>query len=323
MEGTDVDSVIGSDFHAQLRDDIELLDGASDEFDQELVSAGKLSPVFFGSALTNFGVETFLEHFLNMTTSPLPRRTTDGVIDPFRPDFSAFVFKIQANMNKAHRDRIAFMRICSGKFEAGMEVNHVQGGKKIRLTQPQQLMAESRKIIDEAYAGDIIGVFDPGIFSIGDTLCTSNEKFQFEGIPTFAPEHFARVRQIDTMKRKQFLKGVNQIAQEGAIQIFQEFNTGMEEIIVGVVGVLQFEVLTYRLKNEYNVDVRLEQLPFEYIRWVENPGEVDVAKIQGTSDMKRICDLKGNPLLLFINSWSVGMVEERNPNLKLSEFGKN
>ena len=323
VEGTDVDSVIGSDFHAQLRDDIELLDGASDEFDQELVSAGKLSPVFFGSALTNFGVETFLEHFLNMTTSPLPRRTTDGVIDPFRPDFSAFVFKIQANMNKAHRDRIAFMRICSGKFEAGMEVNHVQGGKKIRLTQPQQLMAESRKIIDEAYAGDIIGVFDPGIFSIGDTLCTSNEKFQFEGIPTFAPEHFARVRQIDTMKRKQFLKGVNQIAQEGAIQIFQEFNTGMEEIIVGVVGVLQFEVLTYRLKNEYNVDVRLEQLPFEYIRWVENPAEVDVAKIQGTSDMKRICDLKGNPLLLFINSWSVGMVEERNPNLKLSEFGKN
>ena len=323
VEGTDVDSVIGSDFHAQLRDDIELLDGASDEFDQELVSAGKLSPVFFGSALTNFGVETFLEHFLKMTYSPLPRKADIGEVDPFGEDFSAFVFKIQANMNKAHRDRIAFMRICSGKFEAGMEVNHVQGGKKIRLTQPQQLMAESRKIIEEAYAGDIIGVFDPGIFSIGDTLCTSNEKFQFEGIPTFAPEHFARVRQIDTMKRKQFLKGVNQIAQEGAIQIFQEFNTGMEEIIVGVVGVLQFEVLTYRLKNEYNVDVRLEQLPFEYIRWVENPEEVDVAKIQGTSDMKRICDLKGNPLLLFINSWSVGMVEERNPNLKLSEFGKN
>lgn len=204
-----------------------------------------------------------------------------------------------------------------------MEVNHVQGGKKIRLTQPQQLMAESRKIIEEAYAGDIIGVFDPGIFSIGDTLCSSNEKFQFEGIPTFAPEHFARVRQMDTMKRKQFIKGISQIAQEGAIQIFQEFNTGMEEIIVGVVGVLQFEVLTYRLKNEYNVEVKLEQLPFEYIRWVVNPEEVDVARIQGTSDMKRICDLKGSPLLLFINSWSVGMVEERNPKLKLSEFGRN
>ena len=323
VEGTDVDSVIGSDFHAQLRDDIELLDGASDEFDQELVSAGKLSPVFFGSALTNFGVETFLEHFLNMTTSPLPRRTTDGVIDPFRPDFSAFVFKIQANMNKAHRDRIAFMRICSGKFEAGMEVNHVQGGKKIRLSQPQQLMAQDRKIVEEAYAGDIIGVFDPGIFSIGDTLCASNTKFEFEGIPTFAPEHFARVRQVDTMKRKQFIKGVNQIAQEGAIQIFQEFNTGMEEIIVGVVGELQFEVLTYRLENEYNVEVKLEKLPYEYIRWVENKEEVDVAKIQGTSDMKRIKDLKDNPLLIFVNSWSIGMVEERNPGLKLSEFGRN
>ena len=204
-----------------------------------------------------------------------------------------------------------------------MEVNHVQGGKKIRLTQPQQLMAESRKIIEEAYAGDIIGVFDPGIFSIGDILCAPGGKFQFEGIPTFAPEHFARVRQMDTMKRKQFIKGISQIAQEGAIQIFQEFNTGMEEIIVGVVGVLQFEVLTYRLENEYNVEVKLEQLPFEYIRWVENPGEVDVARIQGTSDMKRICDLKGNPLLLFINSWSVGMVEERNPGLRLAEFGRN
>lgn len=323
VEGTDVDAVIGESFHAQLRDDIELLDGASDEFDQTLVSQGLLSPVFFGSALTNFGVETFLEHFLKMTTSPLPRKTLNGTVDPFDKNFSAFVFKIQANMNKAHRDRIAFMRICSGRIEAGMEVNHVQGGKKIRLTQPQQLMAESRKIIEEAYAGDIIGVFDPGIFSIGDTLCFSNEKFQFEGIPTFAPEHFARVRQMDTMKRKQFIKGISQIAQEGAIQIFQEFNTGMEEIIVGVVGVLQFEVLTYRLKNEYNVEVKLEQLPFEYIRWVENPEEVDVARIQGTSDMKRICDLKGNPLLLFINSWSVGMVEERNPKLKLSEFGRN
>ena len=323
VEGEDVDAVIGSDFHAQLKDDIELLDGASDPLDQELVNAGKLSPVFFGSALTNFGVETFLEHFLKMTSSPLPRRTTDGEVDPFDEKFSAFVFKIQANMNKAHRDRIAFMRICSGRFQAGMEVNHVQGGKKIRLTQPQQLMAESRKIIEEAYAGDIIGVFDPGIFSIGDTLCESNEKFRFEGIPTFAPEHFARVRQVDTMKRKQFIKGINQIAQEGAIQIFQEFNTGMEEIIVGVVGVLQLEVLIYRLKNEYNVEVKLDQLPFEYIRWIENPGEVDVAKIQGTSDMKRICDLKGNPLLLFINSWSIGMVEERNPKLKLAEFGRN
>lgn len=322
LDAPEAETTVGSDYYQQLLEEIELLDGAADEFDLDRVSRGDLSPVFFGSALTNFGVETFLEHFLKMTTSPLPRRTTTGTVDPFAEDFSAFVFKIQANMNKAHRDRIAFMRIVSGRFESGMEVNHVQGGRKLRLSQPQQMMAQDRKIVEEAYAGDIIGVFDPGIFSIGDTLCSSNEKFEFEGIPTFALEHFARVRQVDTMKRKQFLKGVTQIAQEGAIQIFQEYNTGMEEIIVGVVGELQFEVLTYRLENEYNVEVKLDKLPYEYIRWIENKSEIDVGKIQGTSDMKRIRDLKDNPLLLFVNSWSVGMVLERNPGLKLSEFGR-
>ena len=313
---------IGESFKDQLLEEIELLDGASAEFDLELVSKGELSPVFFGSALTNFGVETFLKHFLQMTSSPLPRSSDQGEIDPFREDFSAFVFKIQANMNKAHRDRIAFMRICSGRFEAGMEVTHVQGNRKMRLSQPQQMMAQERKIIEEAYAGDIIGVFDPGIFSIGDTITTAAEKFAFEGIPTFAPEHFARVRQMDTMKRKQFVKGINQIAQEGAIQIFQEHNTGMEEIIVGVVGVLQFDVLKYRLENEYNVDIRLENLPYEHIRWIENK-DIDLDKLSGTSDMKKIRDLKGNPLLLFVNSWSVGMTLERNPGLRLAEFGRN
>ena len=312
---------IGQAFFDKLNEDVELLDGASAEFDLEKVQAGDLTPVFFGSALTNFGVETFLQHFLKMTTPPLPRNSSEGIIDPVKEDFSAFV--LQANMNKAHRDRIAFMRICSGKFTAGMESFHVQGGKKIRLSQPQQMMAQERHIVEEAYAGDIIGVFDPGIFSIGDTICNSNKKFAFEGIPTFAPEHFARVRQIDTMKRKQFIKGISQIAQEGAIQIFQEFNTGMEEIIVGVVGVLQFEVLEYRLKNEYNVDIKLEPLPYEHIRWIENPEEINMSRIVGTSDMKKIKDLKDNPLLLFVNSWSVNMVLERNEGLKLSEFGKN
>ena len=313
---------IGEDYKEQLEEEIELLDGASAEFDMDLVSKGQLSPVFFGSALTNFGVETFLEHFLKMTTSPLPRTADCGPVDPMSDDFSAFVFKIQANMNKAHRDRIAFMRICSGKFDATKEVYHVQGDKKMRLLQPQQMMAESRHVVEEAYAGDIIGVFDPGIFSIGDTICAPGKKFAFEGIPTFAPEHFARVRQVDTMKRKQFVKGINQIAQEGAIQIFQEYNTGMEEIIVGVVGVLQFDVLKYRLNNEYNVEIRLENLPYEYIRWIENE-DIDLNRLVGTSDMKKIKDLKGRPLLLFINSWSVGMVLDRNEGLVLSEFGKN
>ena len=312
---------IGDAFYDKLQEDIELLDGASAEFDMDLVSKGELSPVFFGSALTNFGVETFLQHFLKMTYSPLPRKADIGEIDPFQEDFSAFVFKIQANMNKAHRDRIAFMRICSGKFEAGMEVTHVQGGnKKIKLSQPQQMMAQERHIVDEAYAGDIIGVFDPGIFSIGDTLTTA-KPFKFEGIPTFAPEHFARVRQVDTMKRKQFMKGMQQIAQEGAIQIFQEYNMGMEEVIVGVVGVLQFDVLKYRLENEYNVEIRMDNLPYEHIRWIENE-DINMDKIVGTSDMKKIQDLKGRPLLLFVNSWSVGMVLDRNEGLVLSEFGR-
>ena len=322
IDAPETEELIGADAKKILADEIELLDGASAEFDQELVDKGQLSPVFFGSALTNFGVETFLKHFLKMTTSPLPRMSDKGEIDPMEEkDFSAFVFKIQANMNKAHRDRIAFMRICSGEFEAGMNVYHVQGGKEIRLSQPQQMMASERKMITKAYGGDIIGVFDPGIFSIGDTLTTSKEKFACEGIPTFAPEHFARVRQVDTMKRKQFVKGINQIAQEGAIQIFQEYNTGMEEIIVGVVGVLQFDVLKYRLNNEYNVEIRLENLPYEYIRWIEDWENVDVARINGTSDMKKIKDLKDRPLLLFANSWSPQMVLERNPGLKLSEFG--
>ena len=198
----------------------------------------------------------------------------------------------------------------------------MQGDKKMRLLQPQQMMAESRHVVDEAYAGDIIGVFDPGIFSIGDTLTTAQDKFTYEGIPTFAPEHFARVRQVDTMKRKQFIKGINQIAQEGAIQIFQEYNTGMEEIIVGVVGVLQFDVLKYRLENEYNVEIRLENLPYEYIRWIENE-EIDLDKLTGTSDMKKVKDLKGRPLLLFVNEWSIRMTIDRNDGLKLTEFGRS
>ncbi|MEG2098127.1 MAG: peptide chain release factor 3, partial [Pseudoflavonifractor sp.] len=232
-------AVIGAVNYQNLRDDVELLDGASHDFDRTEVANGKLTPVFFGSALTNFGVELFLKNFLKMTSAPLPRIAGDDIIDPFSDVFSAFVFKIQANMNKAHRDRIAFLRICSGKFEKGMEVYHVQGDKKQKLSQPQQMMAQEREVIEEAYAGDIIGVFDPGIYSIGDTLCSPGSKFAFEGIPTFAPEHFARVRQKDTLKRKAFVKGIEQIAQEGAIQMFREPFSGMEEVIVGVVGTLQ------------------------------------------------------------------------------------
>ena len=297
------------------------MDIASTEFDMERVSKGELTPVFFGSALTNFGVQPFLEHFLEMTTEPLPRETLDGqIIDPLREEFSAFVFKIQANMNKAHRDRIAFMRISSGRFEKGMEVLHVQGNRKIKLAQPQQFMAQDREIIEEAFAGDVIGVFDPGIFSIGDTLCDPRIKIEFQKIPTFAPEHFARVTQKDTMKRKQFLKGITQIAQEGAIQVFQEINIGMEEIIVGGVGVLQFEVLEQRLKSEYNVDIKLEILPYQCVRWVLNEG-LDMNTLNLTSESKRVRDLKGRNLIIFANNWGIKWATQQNPQLQLADVG--
>ena len=321
IDDPDIESYVNSGELQTLRDEIELLDGASAEFDQEEVSRGGISPVFFGSALTNFGVETFLTHFLSMSMPPLPRLSDAGLIDPMEHGFSAFVFKIQANMNRNHRDRVAFMRIVSGHYDANMEVWHVQGKRKQRLSQPQQMMAEERHVVSEAWAGDIIGVFDPGIFSIGDTVCEPGEDFRFGGIPTFSPEHFARVRQVDTMKRKQFTKGIEEIAQEGAIQIFQELNSGMEEIIVGVVGVLQLDVLKFRLENEYKVDIRMESLPYECIRWIENPEEVDIETLDGTSDMKKVVDMKGNPLLLFVHEWSVGMTLDRNKNLKLTEFG--
>ena len=314
--------LIGEEHRQTLVDDIELLDGASYDFDMEQVQGGKLSPVFFGSALTNFGVEPFLQEFLRLTPPPLPRVSDGKLVDPVEEPFSAFVFKIQANMNKAHRDRIAFLRICSGKFERNQEVYHVQGGKKMKLLQPQQLMAQEREIVDEAYAGDIIGVFDPGIFSIGDTICTPGHLVQYEGIPTFAPEHFARIRQVDTMKRKQFVKGTTQIAQEGAIQIFQEPNKGMEEVIVGVVGVLQFEVLEYRLKNEYNVDIRREGLSYQYIRWIENKDQ-DPKKLNLTSDTKVVQDFRGNYLLLFTNEWNINWALEKNPDLRLSEINRS
>ena len=308
---------IGQARWEQLRDDVELL-GAGREFDMEEVRRGALSPVFFGSALTNFGVEPFLEAFLQMTPAPLARVADCGVIDPFSQDFSAFVFKIQANMNKAHRDRLAFMRICSGKFERDAEYYHVQGGKKLRLSQPQQMMAQEREIVDEAYAGDIIGVFDPGIFSIGDTICVPGKKFRFAGIPTFAPEHFCRVSPKDTMKRKQFVKGTEQIAQEGAIQIFKVPNTGMEEVIVGVVGTLQFDVFRYRMLSEYGVELRMEGLPYEVLRFIRR-SPVEEQELNLSSDAELLEDYRGHKLLVFSSAWAIDFTIRRNPGLELAE----
>lgn len=308
---------IGEARWQSLREEVELL-GAGRDFDVKAVRAGTLSPVFFGSALTNFGVEPFLEEFLRMTTPPLNRDSDSGEIDAFSPEFSAFVFKIQANMNKAHRDRIAFMRVCSGKFQRDSEVYHMQSGKKLRLSQPQQMLAAEREIIDEAYAGDIIGVFDPGLFSIGDTVTIPSKKFKFQGIPTFEPEHFMRVSPVDTMKRKQFIKGTEQIAQEGAIQIFKVPFAGMEEVIVGVVGTLQFDVFQYRMRSEYGVELRMAGLPYDHLRRIA-ASPVEPKDLTLCADAALLEDFRGRSLIAYSGEWPVGYLLKHNPGLELEE----
>ena len=319
-----LDDLIGKENHKSLIDDIELLDGADNEFDLDAVRHGKLTPVFFGSALTNFGVEPFLKDFLRLAPAPLAYKDTISgeTIDPATNPFSGFIFKIQANMDPRHRDRIAFVRICSGKFERGMDAYHVQGDRHLKLATGTAMMADDRATVDEAYAGDIVGLFDPGIFSIGDTVCAGKTPVKYPPIPTFAPEHFARITQVDTLKRKQFVKGMEELAQEGAIQIFREIGSGMESVIVGAVGVLQFDVLEQRLQSEYHVAVRRTPLPYSIIRWIQNsPDELDLKTLNLTRDTCRVEDMRGGRLLLFTSQWNLNWAEENNKTLKLSEFG--
>ncbi|TCT12976.1 peptide chain release factor 3 (bRF-3) [Natranaerovirga pectinivora] len=310
--------LLGADLHSQLLNDIELLDMAGDDFNIEDILSGELTPVFFGSALTNFGVEPFLKSFLAITTPPKPRDSNLGLVDPTSTNFSGFIFKIQANMNPAHRDRIAFLRICSGKFEKGMTVNHVQKNKKVKLAQPQQFLAQDRVIVEDAYPGDIIGIHDPGIFNIGDTLCEDNSGLQYKDIPQFAPEHFAKVSTPNSLKRKQFLKGVEQLAEEGTIQVYRRPNIGTNELIIGVVGILQFDVLEYRIKHEYGVEISINQLPHRYIRWVDME-KFDPNTFSITMDTMIVESEDNKPVLLFQNEWSIRTVEERNKNAVLRE----
>lgn len=312
--------LMGEEYYQNLLNDIELLDMAGDEYDLDKIKAGDLTPMFFGSAMTNFGVQAFLEKFLELSPPPQPRALKDGaqdrlIVEPTDLDFSAFVFKIQANMNPAHRDRIAFMRICSGQFEKGAALYHVQSDKEIKLSQPQQFLAQERTIVEDAYPGDIIGVFDPGIFSIGDTICTDKNKLQFEDFPVFPPEQFARVQPKDTMKRKQFVKGMTQLAQEGAIQVFRQLDVSSESFVVGTVGTLQLEVLEYRLKNEYGATLLMNTLPFGLSRWIVGD-KADIDKIKGVDNAMLLVDTKERPVLLVNNEWSLNWIIERNPKLQ-------
>lgn len=311
--------ILGEEVHQSLCDDIELLDAAGDAFDQELIDKGELTPMFFGSAMTNFGVQNFLEEYLRLAPPPSVHTSTVGDIQPNDERFTAFVFKIQANMNPAHRDRLAFIRICSGKFERGMSVHHDKSDKMLKLAQPQQFLAQDRTIIEEAYPGDIVGLFDPGVFGIGDTLCDTDAKLRFPDFPVFPPEQFARVQAKDTMKRKQFLKGITQLTQEGAVQLFQQPDIGTESYIVGTCGTLQFEVLEYRLKNEYGVDIIMQHLPYEVARWIEKDGEKLTAySLRGADRAMFVLDNKERPVLLISNEWAIRWIMENNPDVTFS-----
>ena len=316
VEDEKIKELLGNHLYETLKEEIELLDLAGDEFDKEKVAAGELTPMFFGSAMTNFGVKPFLEEFLRLAPSPGNKKSSVETVHPDDENFSGFVFKFQANMDAAHRDRIAFIKICSGKFEKGIEVLHERTGKTIRLSQPQQFFAQERTVVEEAYAGDIIGVFDPGIFNIGDTLCGGKDRFRFEGIPMFPPEHFAMVLTKNAMKRKQFLKGINQIAEEGAIQVFKRPNIGVETLIVGVVGGMQLEVLEYRMKGEYGVDITVQQLPYTAARWVV--AEKVTEDILGYMDSCVLVeDRYLRPVILFTRPWEITRVEDKNKGIKL------
>ncbi|HZI29837.1 MAG TPA: peptide chain release factor 3 [Gemmatimonadaceae bacterium] len=293
--------LLGEQAHAQLVHDIQLLDTAGHPFSAEAVDAGTLTPVFFGSALTNFGVEPFLREFLELAPPPRARESTAGPIEPTHPHFSGFVFKIQANMDPKHRDRIAFVRVCSGKFEAGMDVKHVRSGKMIRLAHPQQFLARERSGIEEAWPGDVVGVMDRGTLRIGDTLA-ENGDFEFAGIPRFAPEHFARVIPADPLRRKQFDTGLRELTEEGAAQVFYGETGGAPFPIVGTVGMLQFDVMQSRLEHEYGAPCRFERMTYRFPRWVTGPKD-EVERVVAGRGRMRLYDTKGNTLILFEDEW--------------------
>ena len=308
-----LDSILLPENLENLRMDIELLDGAGNEFDLDLILKGKLSPVFFGTALSDFGVTVFLEHFLKISPPPSNRKTTTGSVSPTDEFFSGFIFKIQANMNPAHRDRLAFLRICSGTFTRGMTVTLSRTGKQFKLNQSTQLMANERETIDVACAGDVIGIYDSGNYQVGDTLTNCSEKIFFEPLPTFPPELFMKVRPINTMKAKHFQKGVDQLAQEGAIQVYKnEFN----EVILGAVGQLQFEVFEHRIKNEYNSDIRMEPISFTVARWIKSDNIEKLKEFQN-SRCTLVFDHFERPILLFANQYTLDTFIERNPDLTL------
>ena len=304
----------------RLRSDAELLDAAGDGFDRERFLAGELSPMFFGSAINNFGLEAFLETFCELMPPPRPRDSDQGPIPPTRDEFSGFVFKIQANMDKAHRDRVAFVRICSGRMVKGMKVRHVRSGKDVRLANPTQFLARERNVVEEGYAGDVVGIHDPGNLEIGDTL-TGGSTFTFEGIPSFAPEHFTRLLLLDPMRRKQFGLGLQQLAQEGTIQLYRPPAGRAGDLVLGALGRLQFEVTQYRLESEYGVEVRLEPAPYQLARWASrrDGAPLDLDQLRSDVEGMVVLDIRDRPVVLFDREWALRSAEKFHPEYVMAE----
>jgi peptide chain release factor 3 len=306
----ELDKLLGDEAVTALREEIELLDGAGEVYDRERFLKGEITPVFFGSALTSFGVEPFLEAFARMCPPPGPHDSTLGVVGPTEDRFSGFVFKVQANMDPSHRDRIAFVRVCSGKYTGGMKVQHYRLEKEVRLARAEQMMAQERQAVDEAWAGDIIGLYDPGLFRIGDTL-SSQAGLAYQQVPRFSPEFFARVVLLDPMKRKQMQKGVEELAEEGTLQIFHE--PGREkDPILGVVGELQFEVLKYRIEHEYGAKVEMERMGYSHARWIEGvktPEDIRKGRIS-----LGVWDVDKRPVALLRDDWELRRAQQDNPS---------
>ena len=309
-------TLVEPDLLEQAFEELELLEGAGADLDLELVHAGELSPVFFGSAMTNFGVRPFLDAFLELAQRPTARTSREGPVDPLRPGFSGFVFKLQANMDPRHRDRVAFVRVCSGRFEKDMSVQHARSGRTLRLSRPQKLFGQDREVVEDAYPGDVIGLNNPGMFAIGDTLYLG-PRVEYEGIPCFSPEIFAWLRNPNPSAFKSFRKGVNELREEGAVQVLYDTDASKRDPILAAVGQLQLEVVQYRLENEYGVKTRLEPMEFSVARWVSG-GWPALEAVGRIFNCKTVRDPWDRPVLLFRNDWNLNQLREDHPDLDLA-----
>jgi peptide chain release factor 3 len=311
-----LDEELGKEAAEELRGEIELLDEAGNAYDREAFMRGEVTPVFFGSAMNSFGVDVFLDQFVDLCPPPGKRLTDDDdAVEPTDPRFSAFVFKIQANMDPRHRDRIAFARVCSGHFSRGMKARHPRTGKNVSLDRSVAFLAQARETVEEAYPGDIVGLWDPGLLRIGDTL-TEGKDLSFQQLPVFSPEHFVRPRLRDPMKRKALDKGLAQLSDEGAVQLYTDPNRGTVEPILGAVGWLQIEVVSHRLKAEYGVDASMDRLNFTCARWVVGEGvEEAMRKMLMGQTVGYAIDVEERPLLLFESQWMRQRTEEKYPDL--------